>query len=336
MWLGYRRSQKGPAGDLLHSASAAANARCPQESTQKLAAEVTFRNGADTQDIQTLTIAPGATEKIRAVVRIGNPLRASPMFYSGYLTLTPINPSGTAAAEAVANSAGARQLLQEGADVLAMANDNASAAAAAAKAGAVDFPAVSVPYLSLSQKYNDLALLAPRRTDDSAGQVLVNGMAYLCKLTDGTCAMAADTQIPTDTSSLKLGSVTFAMPLSRPAIAAWVEIYNANTNQYLGKTATLGPVAWAGPKGLLQFPDHVSGNYFTGSYEGANASRGTGMAAKLTAGTYRFVLVVRKPVATGDAGSVAASDNLDKIPVLGRLVVQTASSAEGSNGFQGK
>lgn len=306
---------------------------CSQEKTEKLAADVVFRNSAE-KKIQTLRIDPGATEKIRVEISIDGQLHASPMFYSGYLSLDPIKSAGAAAIEEAA-SAGMRRLLQEDAAFAATATDD-DAVAAAAVSDAADFPAISVPYLSLSQKYSDLSVLAPPRSDVQEGRSLVNGKAYLCNLLDGNCAMTAAVQVPTDPMSLRYGTVTFALPLNRPIDAAWVEIYNANSNQYLGKTATIGPVSWGGPKTLLQFPDHVSGSYFTGDYQTASSSN-TQSTGRLGAGTYRFMLVVRKPVAVGDASNVSsANDYTEKIEVLGRLVVQDGSSGGPPSGGWGK
>lgn len=301
-----------------------------QEKTERLAADVVFRNLGGTQNINVLRVAPGATEKINAIISIDGQLRAMPMFYSGYLSLHPISPARAAAIEESAGT-GMRRLLQEDGAVTSAASDVADTAAA----DAADFPAISVPYISLSQKYSDLPTIAPQRSDVPQGQALVNGKAYLCNLLDGNCAMAASSQVPADMTSLRYGTVTFALPLTRPVDAAWVEIYNANNNQYLGKTASVGPVPWAGPKSLLQFPDHVSGSYFTGDYQASTSSGSNSQSnAKLGAGTYKFVLVLQKPVAAGDASNVraAASEYTEHIEVLGRLIVQSTGGS-GGGGF---
>lgn len=299
-----------------------------QEQTEKLAAAVTFRNGADTRTITTISIAPGEKVQVRAIISIDNQLRAAPMFYSGYLTLTPIDPMQAAEVQAL-ESLDARRLLQE--PIVAVAADAVVDDAAASDAA--DVPALSVPYISLSRKYSDLPVLAARKDSVIEGQVLINDKAYLCNLLDGSCATGAAAQIPTDPMSLSIGTITFAMPLSRPIESAWVEIYNANSNQYLGKTETLGPVPWAGPKALMQFPEHVSGAYFKGHYQTSDDrsvnSRGAG---RLGVGTYRFILAVKKPVAVGDARSTSASEYVERIDVLGRLVVQNNNGAGGGWG----
>jgi hypothetical protein len=193
------------------------------------------------------------------------------------------------------------------------------------------FPPLSIPYLSMSQKYSSLSVLAEKKTDVPEGRVLVPGAAYLCSLFDGTCAMKETDSMTTDPFSMEMGSHTFALPLARPVRSAYIEIYNANSNELLGTTEVDGPIPWGGPKGLMQLPEMVTGAYWAGEYSAA-AGSGRSAKAKIGPGVYRFVLVIRKPVAMGDKAAAEgnAQEYLERLDVLGRLTVTRESRSAGS------
>ncbi len=316
---------------LGHSPAVAVNtnnAWYDQEDREELGAGVRFKNNANTKDINTISIAPGEKTAFKVVINIADRMRAQPLFYSGYLSLTPINPAKVAEIEAEAAAAAAsnpaRRMLQDSMSTAAT-SEVAAAAEPAAAGGDQDFwfPPLSIPYLSFSQQYNDLPVVASPRTDVPEGRLLVTQRAYLCSLMDGSCAVHEETELPVDATTLTFGVVTFALPLARPVVSTYIEVYNANSNALLGRTDILeGPVAWGGPKTLMQLPDMVSGAYWQGEYLPVG---GSGKAtARLTAGAYKFKIVVQKPVAVADQQSGAkinAADYTEKIDVLGRLVI---------------
>jgi hypothetical protein len=207
--------------------------------------------------------------------------------------------------------------------------------AAGAEESELWFPPLSIPYLSLTQKYSSLSVLAERKADSPEGRVLVSDAAYLCSLYDGSCAMKESDSLTTDLFSMEMGSHTFALPLTRPVRSAYIEIYDADTNALIGTSGVEGPIPWGGPKGLMQLPEMVTGAYWVGEYSPVTSS-GRSTTAKLGLGTYRFVLVVRKPVAIGDQAAARANpqDYLQKINVLGRLTVtnENSSADRGADG----
>jgi hypothetical protein len=219
--------------------------------------------------------------------------------------------------------------------------DTTAAAAAAAQPHDLDaadaersqfwFPPLSIPYLSSSQPYSSLSVLAAKKPDVPEGRVLVPNSAYLCSLFDGSCAMKEGDGMTTDPFSMEMGSHTFALPLARPVQSAYIEIYNANSNALLGTTEVAGPIPWGGPKGLMQLPEMVTGAYWAGEYAAA-AGTGRSTKAKIGPGTYRFVLVIRKPVATGDQAAAKGDPQqyLERLDVLGRLTVTRESRSAGS------
>jgi hypothetical protein len=256
-------------------------------------------------------------------------------FHSGYLSLTPIEPRKAAELEATLQGTPGRRMLQQTLDT------TAAAAAAAAEPGDLDaadpeqskiwFPPLSIPYLSLSQKYSSLSVLAERKADVPEGRVLVSDAAYLCSLYDGSCAMKESERLTTDLFSMEMGSHTFALPLSRPVRSAYLEIYNADTNALIGTTEVDGPIPWGGPKGLMQLPEMVTGSYWAGEYSPVTSS-GRSTTAKLGLGTYRFVLVLRLPVAVGDQAAARANSKeyLQRVDVLGRLTVTNENGSADS------
>lgn len=214
-----------------------ANAWYEQEAQIKLAATVKFTTNTG-REITTLNLKPGDSANIKVIVTTPDKLRASPMFYSGYLTLTPLATSKPAAAEADVASVPGRRMLQ---DTVASAGSSEATDAAAEVSW---YPALSIPYLSLSQKYSSLEALAGPRAEDPNGRLLVPGSAYLCNLFDGTCAMKPQDVLESDPLSMEAGSNTFALPLSRPMQGAYIEIFDTADNKLVGRTDIEGPIAW--------------------------------------------------------------------------------------------
>ncbi|KAF8065463.1 RIN2 [Scenedesmus sp. PABB004] len=279
-----------------------------QEATLRAAARVGFRNNADTRDVAALVLAPGATERLRVSVALTEPLSAAPLVYSGYLRLSPISP---AFADRLNAGAGAE------------AEVEAAAAPAGDAAAEWWWPALSVPYMSLSAPYSDLPAVAAPRRDVPEGAVLVPGAAYLCSLVDGGCAMSPGAEVPIDAATLALGAITFALPLSRPVASAHIEAYDAASGRLLGRTAELAHVPWGGPKALMQLPEMASGQFW----------RGEVGAGRLGPGRYRFEVVLGKPVAAADAGApgLREQDYVNRVAVMGTL----ASPAGAARAYAG-
>uniref|UniRef100_A0A383WEE7 Peptidase S8/S53 domain-containing protein n=1 Tax=Tetradesmus obliquus TaxID=3088 RepID=A0A383WEE7_TETOB len=317
------------------------NAWYEKEEMLKIAATVKFTTNTGSRELHVLHIQPGETVAIKAVVTTSEKLRAAPVFYSGYLTLTPIQPRRAAELEATLQGTPGRRMLQETLDT------TSTAAAAATEPQDLDatdaeqsqlwFPPLSIPYLSLSQKYSSLSVLAERKVDVPEGRVLVSDAAYLCSLYDGSCAMKESDSLTTDPFSMEMGSHTFALPLTRPVRSAYLEIYNADSGALIGSIDVEGPIPWGGPKGLMQLPEMVTGAYWAGEYAPANSSGRAAKTAKLGLGTYRFVLVLRKHVAVGDRAAALASPQayLQKVDVLGRLTVTNANPDAGNRADRG-
>lgn len=275
--------------------------------------------------------APGASTATCLQVNVEVPaaMTDEARFYSGYVTLTPISEGekrGTGKPSEVdgeEEAADAMALLEEpGRRLLAdVAELEAAAEPEATKADA-GYPALSLPYLGMSQPYNKLAVVANPRKDVPASQSLASNAAMMCNLMTSECNKDANAEVKVSPTSVSIGFIGFALSLMRPVESMYIEIYDAATNKLVGTTGmATGPIGWQGPLRLTVLPVHATASYWQGEYVPVGSASAKKTTSTIKPGSYKFAVVVQKPTAVADKRVAVAADYQERIKVMGTLVI---------------